>query len=258
MPFWNDLYYEVQGEGPALLLLHGHTLDRRTWEGLLPGLTPRYRVITPDLPGHGLSGDPPGEAPTCDLLAGLLDHLSVERAALCGLSMGGAEAISLALHHPERCAALILVDAALRGHRFQSWPGPRPYVKQARAEGLGPALAAWLADPLFAPALASPAADRLAAMVRAFPGGPWLGAPAPPDPPGPPDADRLGEIAAPTLVVVGEHDLPDFQAVAHRIADAVPGATRAVIADSGHLPPMEQPDAFLAAVLPFLAQTMGA
>lgn len=251
-----DLHYREFGSGPALLLLHGLTLDHRMWADHVPVLASRYRVITPDLPGHGRSEG--ATEPWCDLIARLLDHLGLEAAALCGLSLGGAVAVSFALHYPKRCAALIPVDAALAGYPFSAWAGPGPYAKQARAEGLAAALDAWLADPLLAQAMASPAGERVRAIVRAFPGTPWLTKQPSPYPPGPPEAERLGEIGAPTLVVVGEHDLADFQAIAGHLAGSIPGARKAVIPGAGHLVPFEQPALFQQTLLPFLDEHWGA
>lgn len=260
MPYLGHQYYVERGSGPALVLLHGHTLDHRMWAEHLEPLATRCRVIAPDLAGHGKSGLSPHGAAHCHDLARLLDHLGVERAAVCGLSMGGGVAISFTLHHPGRCAALIAVDAALYGLPFTSWKGPGPYMRQARTEGLAPALEAWLADPLFGPVMASPAAGRIAAIVREYPGLEWLNRPAhPPYPPGPvAEAERLGEIAAPTLVMVGEHDLEDFQLAADRLAGAVAGARKVVIPGVGHMVPLEAPEPFRERLLAFLHETLGA
>lgn len=257
MPYLGHQYYEATGSGPALVLLHGHTLDHRMWAEHVEALSGQYRVITPDVAAHGLSGWSPDGKPLCDDLAALLDHLEVDRAAICGLSMGGMVAVSFALHHPERCLALIPVDSALFGHRLTTW-NPVPYIQQAQSEGLGPALEAWLADPLFAPAMATPAAERIRGIVREYPGAEWLTRPTyPPVPPGPaPEAERLGEIKAPTLVIVGEHDLDDFQAVATRLATSIPGARKAVIPGAGHMVPMEEPKRFRAILTGFLAETL--
>lgn len=256
MPQTGHQFYAAHGTGRPLLLLHGHTLDHRMWDGLLPYLTPHCQVITPDLAGHGKSGISPDGAPLADDLAALLQHLGLERAAVCGLSMGGAAAISFAIHHPQLCAALIPVDSALFGYRFPSWPGPGPYVRQARSEGLAPALERWLADPLFAPALASPAAEQVRRIVREFPGALWLKPSPPPfsvDEPG-----LLGTIQAPTLVMMGEADLPDFHQLADLLAGAIPGARRAMIGDAGHLCPMEQPETFASVLRAFLETIPGA
>ncbi|MFZ5824575.1 MAG: alpha/beta fold hydrolase [Bacillota bacterium] len=252
------IYFEEQGAGPALVLLHGHTQDHRVWATHAAALAARYRVITPDLAGHGRSGRSPEGAPLCCDLAALLDHLGVDRAAVLGLSMGGAVAVSFALHHSDRCAALLPVDAALYGHPFTQWAGPAPYVKQAQSEGLAPALEAWLSDPLLRH-FKGPEAERLAAIVREYPGTDWLSRPPyKPFPPGPaPEAERLGEIAAPTLVMVGEHDLPDFQAIADRLAAGIPGARKWMVEGAGHLAPFEQPERFRERLLEFLQEVPG-
>lgn len=255
MPYLGHQYYEERGSGPALLLLHGHTLDHRMWEEHVAELAERYRVITPDLEAHGRTGLAPDQSPLCHQIASLLDQLGVEKAAVCGLSMGGAVAVSFGLHHPSRCAALIPVDAALYGYPFTTWPGPGPYVKQANREGLAPALEAWLSDPLFAPAVATPAARRIASIVREYPGTEWLTRRSYlPFPPGPyAEANRLGEIGAPTLVMIGEQDLEDFQRIASHLAESIPDARKAVIPGAGHLLPFEQPVLFREELLRFLS-----
>lgn len=246
------LYYEDRGAGAPLVLLHGHTLDHRMWDEFIPTLSQRFRVLSVDLPGHGQSEPLRPGTTWSDHLAALLDEAGAPRAAVCGLSIGAAGAVSFALHHPSRVSALVTVDAALFGHAFPTWPGARPYARMARTEGLAPALEAWLADPLFAPALASPAADRLRRIVREYPGTEWLQRQPPAFPPGPPEPERLGEIASPTLVIVGELDLPDFQEIADLLAQRIPGARKAVMAGAGHIAPMEQPEQFLSLLLPFL------
>jgi 3-oxoadipate enol-lactonase len=246
MGYAGHIYYEEQGQGYPLVLLHGHTLDHRMWQDLLPVLTPHGRVITPDLAGHGRSSFSPDCGSMADDVAALMDHLGIRAAAICGLSMGGGVAVSFALRYPERCSALIPVDAALNSYRFPTWQGARPYAKIARSEGLAPALEAWLADALFAPAMTAPVGEQVRAIVREFPGDAWLGRAPAQAPDVPPDHERLGEIQAPTLVVVGEHDLPDFQQIADLLAAGIPGARKAVIPGAGHLAPMERPEAFAA------------
>lgn len=252
------LYYEDHGRGTPLILLHGHTLDHRMWDEFIPALAERCRVLAVDLPGHGQSEPLKPGITWSDHLAALLDEVGAPRAAVCGLSIGAAGAVSFTLHHPSRVLALVTVDAALFGHPFPTWPGPRPYVRIARTEGLARGLEAWLNDPLFAPALASPAAERLRRIVMDYPGTEWLERQPPAFPPGPPEAERLGEIAVPTLVIIGEHDLPDFQEISDLLAQKIPGARKAVVAGAGHIAPMEQPERFLEILLPFLNEHLKA
>jgi len=258
VPFVGHQFYTEQGRGFPLLLLHGHTLDHRIWAEVAPQLAANYRVIMPDMAGHGQSGPLPEGATLAGDLADLLHHLGLPRAAVCGLSLGGAAAVSFALHYPALCAALIPVDAALFGHAFPTWEGPRPYVKIARAEGLKAGLTAWLGDPLFSSALTTRAADHLRQVTMDYPGHAWLNKTPSLHPAGAPEAERLNEITAPTLVLVGENDLPDFQQVADRLASAIAGARKVSIPGSGHLLPLEQPAAFTAALEQFLAETTGA
>lgn len=255
MPRAGHIYYEETGHGDPLVLIHGHTLDRRMWAHVAPDLAAAgLRLILPDLAGHGLSGPAPEGTTLAGDIAAVLDHLKIRRASVCGLSMGGGAAVSFALHHPERCGALIPVDAALFGYRFADWGGTRPYIPIARTHGLTAGLEAWMGDPLFAPAMASPLAGQLRAIIADYPGHAWLRAQPLPYPAGRPETERLTEITARTLVMVGEHDLPDFQRMADMMLLLIPGARKVVIADSGHLPPFEQPDAFTDRLLHFLKE----
>lgn len=257
VPHAGHQYYEVHGEGAPLVLLHGHTMDGRIWHPLLPLLTGRFKVILPDLAGHGRSGLPPASTTPAEELATLLDQLAIPRAAVCGHSLGGAVAVSFALQFPARCAALITVDAALFGYPFPTWSGPRPYARLARRQGLEAALEAWLTDPIFPETMDAAAAELVRTIVREYPGEGWL-RPAPAQPQnGPADAERLGEIKAPTLVLVGEQDLPDFRGIAAKLAAEIPGACQAVMPGAGHLLPVEQPEAFTAALLAFLSTPAG-
>lgn len=109
------LYYEVRGQGPALVLAHGHACGVRSWDPQLRGLTDQYRVIVYDARGQGLSEAPLetsaySQEHMVDDLCGLMDHLRLRTAAVGGLSMGGNVALNFAFVHPERVSALILAD----------------------------------------------------------------------------------------------------------------------------------------------------
>lgn len=112
------LSYAEAGEGPALLLIHGFLVSHKEWRPILPLLTPHFRCILPDLPGFGASEKPTdGRFPYtreafAETLGDLLDHLEIDRAHVCGHSMGGAIALTLAADHPRRLERLSLVDSA--------------------------------------------------------------------------------------------------------------------------------------------------
>lgn len=105
--------YEIHGSGLPVVLIHGAWSSRRMWEDQVPELARRYRVLVYDLRGHGLTGPTSREAYPISLFAddldALLEHLSLERVVLCGLSFGGFIALDAALRYPERVGALILV-----------------------------------------------------------------------------------------------------------------------------------------------------
>ncbi len=249
------LAYERAGSGEPLLLVHGFTLDRRMWADQIDVFAERFTVVAVDLRGFGRSG-PVGSASysSVDDLKALLDHLGIGAAHLVGLSMGGGIVTSFAVTHPEATHSLILVDSNLWGYAWSAeWQTSfRALTPTAKTAGVAAAKALWLAHPLFAPARENPeVARRLDEMVTDYSGWHWLNR----DPERgltPPTIERLGEIAAPTLVVVGERDLPDFHAVAERLAQGIPGAQKVVLPGVGHLANLEAPTRFNEIVLAFL------
>src|SRR5947209_19044710 len=113
------LYYEVAGAGHPFVLVHGHLLDRRSWDDQFTVFAERYRVVRYDQRGFGDSGlITPGEpySDRQDLYA-LLQFLGIERAYLVGVSAGGALAIDFTLEHPELVDALIPAAAGVSGYR---------------------------------------------------------------------------------------------------------------------------------------------
>jgi len=239
------LAYQVTGDGPALVLVHGFGLDMRMWDPQVPDLAARFRVVRYDCRGFGASGpfDPAvGYTHAGDLLA-LLDHLAVERAVLAGLSFGGRVVMQAALTAPERVVGLVLLDAVLDGGPWDSASAAAldAASRQARARGLRAGREAWLAHPLFAAARQQPdVAGSLAAMVGGYPGQHWIGH----DPhrqTGPRPIDALEQLVMPVLVAIGERDVPGFREMAAVLARRIPGAQYHVIADAGHMINMERP-----------------
>lgn len=106
------LAYRTAGKGPALVLLHGRTDSGHTWAPFVTHFAQRFHVIRPDLRGHGSSGHPDSYAlpAMAEDIAGLLDHLGVERAAVIGHSLGGMVAYHLAMSHPSRISRMVLED----------------------------------------------------------------------------------------------------------------------------------------------------
>jgi pimeloyl-ACP methyl ester carboxylesterase len=240
------LEYEVVGDGPAVVLLHGLTLDRRMWDDQVEALTGGYRVVRYDLRGFGQSSDPrAGEEYThADDLRALLAHLDIPSATIVGPSMGGWVALEFTLTYPDVVDALVLADAVVRHYPFpEGWGTHVPRITQvARTSGLDEAKQLWLADPVFARSREIPqVADRLRRMVDEFRGWQFLH-----DNPHPllcpPAIERLAEVDVPTLVLVGEHDHPDFQGMARLLATGIPGAELVTSAGAGHMSNIDSRD----------------
>jgi 3-oxoadipate enol-lactonase len=244
------IFYASKGDGEALVMLHGVTLDSRMWSDVVDELSKRFRCITVDRRGHGRSAPIQDHASTTRDLLGVLDHAGVERCHLMGLSLGGMDALHFAGIYPERVERQVLVDAWLPAPQMATW---RP-IREARALGVEAAREAWLADRLFAPIRRNrEQAKRLQEIVAANDLSIWFKRVEPA--PEPPVLELLPRIEAPTQVIVGELDLPEFQELAFWLQHVIPGAACypvAVIPDAGHMVPMEQPSAFLAVVNTFL------
>ena len=151
-----DLYYDVEGVGPAMVLVHGFTLDGRMWDEQVAALRDIATVVRLDLRGFGRSSDPaPGVAyaHSADLLA-LLDHLNIRSAVLVGLSMGGLVVLHSALVAPQRVRGLVLLNSVLDDFAWDdaSRLATRAAEHAVSTHGVPAAKDVWLEHPLFAPA----------------------------------------------------------------------------------------------------------
>lgn len=273
------LHYKRQGSGETLiLLLHGSFLSLKSWSAVMAPLAERATVVAFDRPVCGLTSRPlpkrgdRGPSPYSaeaqgELVAELIAALGFERAILVGSSTGGTIALMTALRRPERVQGLILVDAMVYSG-YATSEVPAPVLAMMRA--LKPAftrLMGFMIDRLYEKAIRKfwyrqerLSDETLAEFKRDFMLGPWdkafmelflatrrLNL----DP-------RLGALNLPTLVVTGEHDRAVKPEESERLAKAIAGAGAElqVIADAGHLPQEERPEAFLAAIDGFLTRTV--
>jgi pimeloyl-ACP methyl ester carboxylesterase len=234
--------HDSGGDGPPIVLLHPGVGDARIWEPMLPGLTARYRVIRYDVRGYGDSPAPTGPYSMLADLIAVLDHFGLDRVPLVGCSMGGQSALTLALEHPERVSALALLCPGVSGY---DWP-PEPEL-DAEWDAL---IAARDTDGLTALGLresaaagADPAAvAQLRSAATAWPGEEeFLRA-------DPPIYDRLGEIAVPSILLVGDADRPPLIEVNLEMARRIPGCRLTVLPGVDHLPPLRVPDVLVDAV----------
>ncbi len=248
-----SIWYTVDGPPgrPALLLSNslGTTVD--LWEGLVPALAQRYRVIRYDTRGHGRSDAPGGvyslETLGRDALA-VLDAEGVERAAVCGVSLGGLTALWLGIHMPERVTRLVPANTGAQIGTDALW---NERIAGVEASGVGP-----IVEPLlgiwFTPGFRAQHPETIArfrTMIGSSRSEGYIGCCAAVR-----DADlrdRLATIERPCLVVVGSRDVATPPSLGHLLRDRIPGA-RLVTLQAAHLSNVEQPDLFLAALMEFL------
>lgn len=239
------IHYEVYGDGPALILTHGYSSTSAMWEGQIEALSKHHKLVLWDMRGHGKSDYPAdpnaySEALTIGDIAALLDQIGTRRAIVGGLSLGGYMSLAFYRTHPERVAALLIIDTGpgfkkdearaawnKRAHetaeRFErdglsvlkSLSRERSSVTHRDATGLALAARGMLTQ-------------RDASVMEVLP-----------------------EIAVPSLIVVGADDTP-FLAASDYMAAKIPGAKKVVIPSAGHAVNIDQPQAFIDAVLPFL------
>jgi 3-oxoadipate enol-lactonase len=254
------LYAEVAGEGPEIALVHEGICDSRMWDTQWDSYTREHRVLRLDLRGFGRS---PLEAGTFsnarDLIAVLEEH-GFERPALVGVSLGGRVVLEVAVARPDLVSALVLVAPGLPGHDWSPELQAAWGEEEAALEGgdLDEAvevnLRTWVDGPRRQPEDVDPVVrERVGEMQRrAFELQLPVGDDADEELLVPDLAQRIGEIRAPTLVVVGDEDVPDMHAIADRLAREIPCARRATIPGTAHVPSIERPREFDELVLPFL------
>lgn len=252
-----DMAYSEVGRGAPVVLLHAGIADRAMWEDVTPMLAERFRVIACDLRGFGETPLPDGPFVYAADVAALLDELEIERAHVVGVSMGGHVALDLALARPGFVDRLVLVGAGIDGWQHDpdlvdAWAEEEAAFERGDLDEV-----AWLnvrtwVDGPDRDESSVPTAlrRRVYEMQRAAldlenpaATGGWLT---------PSRRERLGDVVAPTLVLVGALDQRDFRKIARFLAAEIPGATFEELPGVAHLPPLERPEAFARTVLGFL------
>ena len=252
-----ELYYESHGEGPAVVFAHGAGGNHLSWWQQIPEFSKRYRCITYDHRAFGLSRDGEGEAQRGrrafhEDLRELLNFLGIEKAAIVAQSMGGRSAVGFSLLNAGRCRALVLAGTTggavdddvrdLQDAYRETEVGSLPLGKRSLSPQLRERAEAREFLYRSIGRLNPPRAKDFLAPIPGYRGS---------------SAERLSQADFPVLFLVGDHDAvtpPHIIEACHR---ATPGSQLAVIAESGHSTYFEQPAAFNAAVLAFLAQSLG-
>jgi len=266
LPGGYHVHYRDAGDPnlPLLVLLHGFGDSFTSWEGWVRELKTRFHILSPDFPGHGLTRAPRGSRLNAEGLADFVDafaaQLALPKFAVAGNSMGGGAAWQLAVRHPQRIDALILVDAA--GFANDKPPGEVPLAFKILKYPIGrallrnidnrPLIEEGLKTDVYDKSLITPfIVDRWADFQRA-PGhrailmGIDMGAPVRPT------AELVSAIKVPTLILWGESDPLIEPAAAAKFAAAIPGAKLIIYPKVGHLPQIEIPQRSAADVAEFL------
>lgn len=254
-----DLYYEETGSGPPLLLIAGLSGNTLGWSMLEPALAERFRVIAFDNRGAGRSSAPAGPYTTTEMAhdaAALLDHLGIDRAHVVGQSMGGMIAQELALAHPERVDRLVLYATVARPRLAVFGPWLSLWARAAERGMSGDELAISLMPWMFTPTLLSDH-DQVEAILAEWANDPY---PAPTAGLAAQAAacrthdglERLPQITAPTLVLVGAEDILFPISCAEELAGGIAGAHLHVLERGGHIADVEYPEAVAEALLQFL------
>jgi pimeloyl-ACP methyl ester carboxylesterase len=239
------IHYEVYGSGTPLLLTHGYSSTSAMWQGQIAALSKNHKLVLWDMRGHGQSDYPDdpkaySEALTVADMAALLDEVGAGSAIVGGLSLGGYMSLAFYRAHPERVRALLIIDT---GPGFKKDDAREAWNRRAqetadRFEREGLAVLKTLSrersnvshrDALgLARAARGMLTQRDARVIESLP-----------------------DIMVPSLVVVGADDAP-FLAASDYMAAKIPGARKVVIPAAGHAVNIDQPQAFIDAVLLFL------
>jgi len=243
-----DLYYEEQGSGTPLVLIHGFTSAGLSWANHVAALASTYRVVVPDLRGHGRSTGAPEtihhDQFAADLVA-LLDHLDVDRAHFVGHSSGGMCLLFVGSRHPERVRTLTLVSAT---YTFDEAARRQMYLVADNA-GKQPDAVAW-ARRLHGAVHGDDYWQTLADVFRGFADNHAAELPFQPD--------DLRAITRPTLVLHGDRDVFFPVNIPVTMYQAIPNAELCILPATNHGLPREAPELFHAVLTRFLERHVDA
>jgi pimeloyl-ACP methyl ester carboxylesterase len=232
-----QIYYEIHGDGPPLILLHGGLGNAGYWEKQIPALSKKYKVIAMDSRGHGrstFSEQPIGFALMASDVVALMDYLSIKKAHILGWSDGGIIGLDLALHHPDRLKKVIVYGANYNPS------GVRPDIGESKKFNDYIEKAAKDYQTL------SPDPTRWDAFMENI-GQMWASEPNF-------TAEQLGGITVPMLILDGDNDELIYTEHTKEMARLIPTAELALVPGAGHFAAWENPEEFNKIVLKFLAE----
>jgi 3-oxoadipate enol-lactonase len=255
-----EIFYVDAGISKAapIILIHGFPFNHEMWDPQIEALQKRFRVIAYDLRGHGKSGVGDGQYTLeffVDDLLGLLDHLKIERAVLCGLSMGGYIALRAVERNPERVRALILADTQAKADYNEAKLKRAAAIKFVKSNGVN-AYAESFVKSVFAPQTFvnnNAAVEKIRRIIQANSSrgicGALLALASRTD-----TTESLVGVKVPTLILVGEHDALTPPSASHEMHNEIPNSEIHVISNVAHLSNLENPDEFNKHLFHFLGR----
>ena len=247
------------GTGKPLLLLHSGITDHRMWEEQAREFSKQFQVIMPDFRGYGRSGNPEEPFRHAQDMYDFILYMGLKRVNIAGCSLGGKTAMELAIAHPEVVEHLILIAPGLAGYEYRD---EETLAKDVILEGLikggkkeeavDMMLDVWLVglgrvravvNPITRELVRKMIAENYDSVTDKFPETELEFS----------VISKLAEIEAPTLVMVGDCDLADMQAISELVSHKIKGAKRQIISNAAHLPNLEQSSLFNQSVIDFLA-----
>lgn len=256
------LYYETQGEGFPLVMIHGAPLDSRMWNAQMEDLSQHFKVVRFDLANNGQSAVHDEPFDILDDIAQLLDFLGLGEVYLLGLSVGGAIAIDFAIRHSTRVKKLILASSGCLGYQGASEEKKKhqaaiqeQFSQGNMDEGIQLLSKAWVVGPFrqrsdIGESVLQHFEEMAQSSLSRKPGK------GKPQFPKTPSIDTLSEIKASTLVLVGNKDFPDYMDIADLLKKDIPNCHKKIIDNAGHMINMEMPDQFNSLVIDFLQENL--
>ena len=262
--FWDDdmpeirvngvnIYYEISGQGPALVLLHGWAENHNFWKFQIPDFSKDYKVVAIDLRGHGESDKPKAEYSIqkfADDLYHVLNGLGIDRAIIAGHSMGGMTALVFCLAHPEKVKALILVNTTSAGIHEAGIISPKEILEIIRTSGFENVVKQFFAQTFFASGTSGDLINWAKSEVLKTPQ--YVVEEALKAIMEHAVTRKLSKITVPTLIIHSTEDLAIGVKMAEIMNERIPNSRLKIVEGAGHHTMLEKPDEFKNTVLDFL------
>jgi pimeloyl-ACP methyl ester carboxylesterase len=250
-----NLYYETAGSGAeTILFIHDGLVHGEVWENQFTAFSSKYRVVRYDRRGYGRSPMPEIPYSNIEDLFEVFTALKIDKAILIGMSAGGGLSIDFTLEHPDKVASLVVVGGVVSGFGYSSHMTTRGgRLKPTDYSDPAKLLRYFVKeDPYEMAPQNKEAREELWKLLEPYPRNIDFSKNSLAAPPKRPALRALNEIRIPTLIVVGEHDIPDVFVHAGAMESGIPLSQKVIIQNAGHLVPFEQPESFNEQVSEFL------